>query len=286
MLFPAYSRENLKQWILNGSCLINDQTLQPKFKVKGGELINISAQLELRNQNWQAQDLPINIIYEDQDLLILNKPSNLVMHPAAGNWVGTLLNAILNHHPELKFLPRAGIVHRLDKDTTGLVIIAKTLLAYNNLVLQLKNRKITKVYEAIIIGQLIAGGTLNAPIGRHPRNRLKMDVIENGKPAITHYRVLKKFNNHTHIKLEIETGRTHQIRVHMNYIRHPIFGDRLYAPSRLENTQIKNFPRQALHAKELHFQHPTDGQDLHFNTVLPLDMQNLLDILNKENISR
>ncbi len=286
MLFPAYSRENLKQWILNGSCLINDQTLQPKFKVKGGELINISAQLELRNQNWQAQDLPINIIYEDQDLLILNKPSNLVMHPAAGNWVGTLLNAILNHHPELKFLPRAGIVHRLDKDTTGLVIIAKTLLAYNNLVLQLKNRKITKVYEAIIIGQLIAGGTLNAPIGRHPRNRLKMDVIENGKPAITHYRVLKKFNNHTHIKLEIETGRTHQIRVHMNYIRHPIFGDRLYAPSRLENTQIKNFPRQALHAKELHFQHPTDGQDLHFNTVLPLDMQNLLDILNKENFSR
>jgi len=286
VLFPAYSRENLKQWILNGSCLINDQTLQPKFKVKGGELINISAQLELRNQNWQAQDLPINIIYEDQDLLILNKPSNLVMHPAAGNWVGTLLNAILNHHPELKFLPRAGIVHRLDKDTTGLVIIAKTLLAYNNLVLQLKNRKITKVYEAIIIGQLIAGGTLNAPIGRHPRNRLKMDVIENGKPAITHYRVLKKFNNHTHIKLEIETGRTHQIRVHMNYIRHPIFGDRLYAPSRLENTQIKNFPRQALHAKELHFQHPTDGQDLHFNTVLPLDMQNLLDILNKENFSR
>ena len=286
MLFPAYSRENLKQWILNGSCLINDQTLQPKFKVKGGELINISAQLELRNQNWQAQDLPINIIYEDQDLLILNKPSNLVMHPAAGNWVGTLLNAILNHHPELKFLPRAGIVHRLDKDTTGLVIIAKTLLAYNNLVLQLKNRKITKVYEAIIIGQLIAGGTLNAPIGRHPRNRLKMDVIENGKPAITHYRVLKKFNNHTHIKLEIEKGRTHQIRVHMNYIRHPIFGDRLYAPSRLENTQIKNFPRQALHAKELHFQHPTDGQDLHFNTVLPLDMQNLLDILNKENFSR
>jgi len=286
VLFPAYSRENLKQWILNGSCLINDQTLQPKFKVKGGELINISALLELRNQNWQAQDLPINIIYEDQDLLILNKPSNLVMHPAAGNWVGTLLNAILNHHPELKFLPRAGIVHRLDKDTTGLVIIAKTLLAYNNLVLQLKNRKITKVYEAIIIGQLIAGGTLNAPIGRHPRNRLKMDVIENGKPAITHYRVLKKFNNHTHIKLEIETGRTHQIRVHMNYIRHPIFGDRLYAPSRLENTQIKNFPRQALHAKELHFQHPTDGQDLHFNTVLPLDMQNLLDILKNENFSR
>lgn len=279
-LFPEYSRENLKQWILDGSCLINNQILLPKYKVKGGESINITAHAKTKNQDWQAQDLPLNIVYEDQDILIINKPSNLVMHPASGNWTGTLLNALLNYHSELKFLPRAGIVHRLDKDTSGLVIIAKTLLAYNNLILQFKNHTIIKTYEAIILGQLIAGGTLNAPIGRHPHNRLKMDVIAYGKPAITHYRVLKKFKNHTHIKLEIETGRTHQIRVHMNHIHHPIFGDRLYAPSRLENTQIKNFPRQALHAKELRFKHPSSNKDLHFKIDLPQDMQTLLDTLS------
>lgn len=278
MLFPAYSRENLKQWILNGSCLINNQILAPKYKIKGGETVIITANLTVKNQEWLAQDLPLNIIYEDQDILVLNKPDNLVMHPGSGNWSGTLLNALLNYHPELKFIPRAGIVHRLDKNTSGIVIIAKTLPAYNNLIVQFKNRTIIKTYEAIIIGQLIAGGTLNAPIGRHPRQRLKMDITTTGKPAVTHYRVLKKFKNHTHVKLEIETGRTHQIRVHMNHINHPILGDRLYAP------RIKhNFPRTALHAKELRFKHPIDNRDLHFTLDLPKDLQDLLGTLNEHN---
>ncbi len=286
-MFPEYSRENLKQWILDGSCLINNQISSPKYKVKGGEKITIAATTKIKTQNWIPENLTLDIVYEDNDILILNKPSNMVMHPAAGNWHGTLLNALLHYNQELQFLPRAGIVHRLDKDTTGLVIVAKNLSSYNNLVLQLKNRMIIKVYEAVIIGQLIAGGTLNTTIGRHPRNRLKMDVIDTGKIAITHYRVLKKFKNHTHIRLEIETGRTHQIRVHMQYIRHPIVGDKLYAASQLENSQIKNFPRQALHAKELRFKHPATARDLHFNTNLPADMQNLLDMLtNQLNLSQ
>jgi 23S rRNA pseudouridine1911/1915/1917 synthase len=192
------------------------------------------------------------------------------MHPAAGNWQGTILNALLNYNMELNLLPRAGIIHRLDQDTTGLVIVAKNLLSYNQLILQQKNHEITKIYEAVVFGTLIAGGTINAPIGRHPRNRLKMDVIDNGKPAITHYRILKKFKNHTHIKLQLETGRTHQIRVHMQHINHPIVGDRLY--SKFSST----FPRQALHAKELSFKHPITNQDLCFTTSLPLDLQNLL----------
>jgi 23S rRNA pseudouridine1911/1915/1917 synthase len=270
ILFPEYSRENLKQWIIKGDCQVNNKILSPKIKVKGGEIVNISTKLTIQNQNWQPENLPLNIIYEDQDILILNKPSNIIMHPAAGNWQGTILNALLNYNMELNLLPRAGIIHRLDQDTTGLVIVAKNLLSYNQLILQQKNHEITKIYEAVVFGTLIAGGTINAPIGRHPRNRLKMDVIDNGKPAITHYRILKKFKNHTHIKLQLETGRTHQIRVHMQHINHPIVGDRLY--SKFSST----FPRQALHAKELSFKHPITNQDLCFTTSLPLDLQNLL----------
>lgn len=272
-LFPQYSRENIKQWIINGSCYIDNKTnkiLSPKTKVQGGEIINIAANLIIKNQNWQPENLPLNIIYEDLDILILNKPDNIVMHPAAGNWQGTILNGLLNYNSELKLLPRAGIIHRLDQNTTGLVIVAKNLTAYNNLTLQLKKHKITKIYEAILFGELIAGGTVNAPIGRHKSNRLKMDVLENGKPAVTHYRILQKFKNHTHVRIEIETGRTHQIRVHMKHIKHPIVGDKLYSKF------ISDFPRQALHAKELYFKHPTTNKDLHFIAELPQDIQNLL----------
>ena len=270
MLFPKYSRENLKQWIIKGHCQVNDKILSPKIKVQGGEIVNITTKLTLENKNWQPENLPLNIVYEDQDILILNKPSNIIMHPAAGNWQGTILNALLNYNPELNLLPRAGIIHRLDQNTTGLVIVAKNLIAYNQLILQQKNHEITKIYEAIVFGKLIYGGTINAPIGRHPRNRLKMAIIDNGKPAITHYRILQKFNNHTHIKLQLETGRTHQIRVHLQHIKHPIVGDKLYSKF------SSKFPRQALHAKELHFKHPLTNQDLSFTTDLPLDLQNLL----------
>ena len=269
-LFPTYSRENLKQWILNGHCQVNNKILLPKMKVQGGEIVDISTQLTIKNQNWQAENLPLNITYEDQDILILNKPSNIVMHPAAGKWQGTILNALLNYHEDLKFLPRAGIIHRLDQDTTGLVIVAKNLLAYNNLISQMKNHEIIKIYEAIVVGELIAGGTICAPIGRDQHNRLKLNVTANGKSAITHYRILKKFKKYTHIKIQIETGRTHQIRVHMKHIGYPIVGDPLYSK------YSSNFPRQALHAKELHFKHPKNGKNLDFIADLPIDLQNLL----------
>lgn len=273
LLFPEYSRENLKKWIISGECRIDNgdnKLLSPRTKVKGGEKINISGSLTFKNANWQGENVQLNIIYEDQDILILNKPSNIIMHPAAGNWQGTILNGLLNYNAELKLLPRAGIIHRLDQNTTGLVIIAKNLLAYNNLAAQLKNHEITKIYEAIVFGQMISGGTINAPIGRHKHNRLKMDIIEDGKSAITHYRILQKFKNHTHIKIQIETGRTHQIRVHMKHINHPIVGDRLYSKF------ISDFPRQALHAKELYFKHPVTNTKLQFTLELPEDLQNLL----------
>lgn len=277
-LFQEYSRENLKQWIINGDCYINNnKQLSPKIKVNGGEIVVITANLTIQNQNWQPENLPLNIIYEDEDILILNKPSNIIMHPAAGNWHGTILNALLHYNPELKLLPRAGIIHRLDQDTTGLVIIAKNLLAYNNLALQIKNHAVTKIYEAIIFGNLIAGGTIDAPIGRDKHNRLKMAVTPDGKQAITHYRILQKFKNYTHIKVQIETGRTHQIRVHMKHINYPIFGDKLY--SKFSNNLTNKFNRQALHAKELHFKHPSNNKELTFIAELPLDFQNLLKTL-------
>lgn len=275
-LFPQYSRENIKTWILNGDCLVNDKILLPKIKVNGGEIIKITTKLTIQNQNWQPENIPLNIVYEDQDLLILNKPSNIVMHPAAGNWQGTVLNALLHYNKELNLLPRCGITHRLDQHTTGLIIVAKTLLAYNKLILQFKNQEIIKIYEAIVFGRLIIGGKINAPIGRSKRHRLKMDIVPNGKPAITNYRILKKFKNHTYIRIQIATGRTHQIRVHMKHINHPIVGDKLYSKF------SSNFPRQALHAKELHFKHPITNKDLSFITALPPDLQNLLDSL--ENI--
>ena len=284
-LFPNYSRENLKQWILDGSCLVNNKTSKPKYKVKGGEFIDLNATLVNKNSEYLAENLPINIIYEDPDLLIIDKPPNLVVHPGAGRWQGTLLNGLLYHTPELKLIPRAGIIHRLDQDTTGLMIIAKTLVAYNNLIKQFKNRSIVKIYEAIVIGDLIAGGTINAPIGRDKFNRLKMSVTENGRSAITHYTVLKRFNKntnkYTYIKIKIETGRTHQIRVHCQHIKHPILGDKLYAKSKGINQIIKQFPRQALHAKELIFTHPITGNQVHFISDLPTDLQNLLALLEQ-----
>lgn len=277
-LFPEYSRENLKQWILNGDCYVNNNKhISPKTKVQGGEEVIINANLKVQNQNWQAEDLPIDIVYEDQDLLILNKPNNIVMHPAIGNWQGTILNALLHYDQNLKLLPRAGIIHRLDQDTTGLVIIAKSLLAYNNLILQLKNHEIVKIYETLVFGNLIAGGTINAPIGRDKNHRLKMVVTDQGKPAITHYRILQKFKHHTYLKVKIETGRTHQIRVHMQHIGYPIVGDQLYY--KFSNVLTNHFKRQALHAKELHFKHPITNKDLSFTAPLPLDLQNLLSLL-------
>ena len=285
ILFPEYSRENFKQWILDGSCLINNQKSKPKCKVQGGELVNIFAKNNTKTADWSPENLPLDIVYEDQDILVLNKPSKLVMHPAAGNWSGTLLNGLLNYYPKLHYLPRAGIIHRLDQNTTGLVVVTKNIASYNNLCLQMQQKEFIKIYEAILWGRLISGGKIDLPIGRHTSNRLKMAVVPHGKPAVTYYRIIKKFNHNTHVKLIIETGRTHQIRVHMQHIKHPIVGDPLYKSrssfADIKNPIISGFSRQALHATELGFKHPVTKESLHFKVDLPSDMQNLLYEINK-----
>ncbi len=269
-LFPEYSRERLKTWVLDGFCKVDGAVLRPRDKVAGGENVMISATLE-PEVTWEAEDLPLEIVYEDEDFLIINKQANVVVHPGAGNYAGTLVNALLNYAPELSNVPRAGIVHRLDKDTTGLLVVARNLSAHTSLVEQMQERSITRVYETVVHGLFLAGSTIDQPIGRHPKDRKKMAVVGNGREAITHYRVLKRFAKHTHLHVELETGRTHQIRVHMSHVKHPIIGDKTYAP-RLQH----NFPRQALHAKTLGFTHPTTGEYMEWTSELPTDMQELL----------
>ena len=275
-LFPTHSRERIKSWILAGECKVGGSVWRPKDKVVGLENIEIKAAL-VAQTDWQAEDLPLDIVYEDEQLLVINKPANCVVHPAAGNYSGTLVNALLHHDPGLTKIPRAGVVHRLDKDTTGLLVVAKTLAAHTSLVNQLQARTMTRIYEAIVVGIFPAGGTINKPIARHPTNRKKMSVQNNGKVAITHYRVLKKFNNHTHICVQLETGRTHQIRVHMAHVHHPVVGDKTYCRRALAPLYTCN--RQALHAKELALVHPTTGKQMSWQIPLPEDMLQLLDEL-------
>jgi 23S rRNA pseudouridine1911/1915/1917 synthase len=265
-----------------------DQLWCSKDKVKGGEQISIVAKVAIET-NWQPEDLPLNIIYEDESIIVLNKQNNLVVHPAVGNKSGTLVNALLNYCTNLQSLPRAGVVHRLDKDTTGLIVVAKTLAAYTSLVQQLQARTITRSYAAIVCGIMTAGGTVNAPIARHPRERLRMAVISSGKTAITHYRVTEKFAAHCLLNVELETGRTHQIRVHMAHIGYAILGDKLYAKrARLPKggseeliTSLQKFPRQALHAKELKFIHPTSQKLIEFAAPLPEDLLSILKLLRE-----
>lgn len=276
-LFPDYSRERLKSWVLAGQCHVNGTVMRPKDKVMGGERVVIKAAVEAAVQ-WQAEDLPLNIIYEDEDLIVINKNANVVVHPAAGNRAGTLVNALLNHDPQLINIPRAGIVHRLDKDTSGLLVVARNLTAHTSLITQLQERTVSRIYEAVVHGLFLAGGSIYEPIGRHPRERKKMAVVADGKPAITHYRVLQKFAKHTHIQVQLETGRTHQIRVHMAHLRHPIVGDQTYAP-RLQH----KFPRQALHAKSLRLMHPRTGLEIGWECPIPQDMQNLIKDLSQCN---
>lgn len=269
-LFPDYSRERLKHWLLSGKCQVDGLLLRPKDKVHGGEQVIISAEPE-QEVVWKGEDIPLDIVYEDEDLLIINKPANMVVHPAAGNRSGTLVNALLNHAPELIHVPRAGIVHRLDKDTTGLLVVARTLSAHTSLVEQLQARTVSRIYETVVHGIFLAGSTIDLPIGRHPKDRKRMAVVSDGKPAITHYRLLKRFPKHTHIQVQLETGRTHQIRVHMSHAKHPIVGDRTYA-GRIQH----NFPRQALHARRLTIIHPRTGIELSCEAPLPEDMLQLL----------
>ena len=269
-----------------GDLLVNSQRQVPKYKLLGGEILDLNTELAAEG-DWQAEDIPLNIVFEDDAILVINKSADFVVHPAAGNYSGTVLNALLHHCPSLVSVPRAGIVHRLDKDTTGLMVVAKTLQAHTHLVTQLQARTVRREYEAVVTGVVIAGGTVDQPVGRHAKQRTKMAVISDGKEARTHFKVLDRFDGHSHLRLKLETGRTHQIRVHMAHIKYPIVGDDVYAgrlrlhkgaSEELQNC-IKTFGRQALHAKELELLHPTTGELIGWSSELPEDMLNLLEAL-------
>jgi len=289
-LFPDYSRGQLTKWIKAGFVSVNQQqVIRPRDAVTGGEQIIINATIEVIDNTWTAEEISLNIIHEDDDVIIINKPAGMVVHPGAGNHDGTLVNALLNHAPQLETVPRAGIVHRIDKGTTGLLMIAKTLQAHNSLVTQLQEHTVLREYQAIAVGVLTAGGTVDEPIGRHHIDRKRMAVTNSGKPSITHFRVEQRFQAHTHIRCNLETGRTHQIRVHMAHIRHPLLGDSVYGGrfkfpkgvSEQCRDAIKDFNRQALHAGLLGFVHPRTGEEVSWRVDMPDDMQDMLAILAK-----
>ncbi|MBV1843020.1 MULTISPECIES: 23S rRNA pseudouridine(1911/1915/1917) synthase RluD [Photobacterium] len=289
-LFPDYSRSRIKEWILNGMVSVDGEVItKPRTKMMGGEELLVKAEIE-DEVRWVAQDIPLNIVYEDEYILVINKPRDFVVHPGAGTPDGTVLNALLHHCPTLTEVPRAGIVHRLDKDTTGLMVVAKTIQAQTRLVRALQKRKITREYEAIAIGKMTGGGTVEKPIGRHPTKRTCMAVNELGKPAITRFRVAEHFREHTRIVLRLETGRTHQIRVHMAYLNHPLVGDIIYGgrprPPRNASDELvmalRAFDRQALHARMLRLEHPITGELMEWRAPMPIDMIAMIDILRKD----
>ncbi|MCO7256490.1 23S rRNA pseudouridine(1911/1915/1917) synthase RluD [Dickeya oryzae] len=289
-LFPDYSRSRIKTWILEQRVQINGNMVdRPKEKVLGGESVAIDALIE-EDARWEAQPISLDIVYEDDDILVINKPRDLVVHPGAGNPDGTVLNALLHHYPEIADVPRAGIVHRLDKDTTGLMVVAKTVPAQTRLVESLQAREITREYEAVAIGTMTAGGTVDEPIARHSTKRTHMAVHPMGKPAVTHYRIMEHFRAHTRLRLRLETGRTHQIRVHMAHINHPLVGDPLYGgrprlPKGASDEFIetlRNFDRQALHATMLRLYHPISGIQMEWHAPLPQDMVDLIAALKTD----
>lgn len=287
-LFPDYSRAQLQQWIKAGQVTVDNHTLRPSSKVLAGQNIAIVAET-LQQQDWQGQDLPLNIVYEDAAILVINKPPGLTVHPGAGQPDHTLVNALLHYDPRLSELPRAGIVHRLDKNTSGLLVIARDRVAHHALVKQLQQHQVKREYQALVDGVIISGGTISAAIDRHGLQRTKMAVRENGKPAVTHYRILERFAHHTLLLVQLETGRTHQIRVHMAYIHHPIVGDPTYGRLKLpaqcsENLKsvLGNFKRQALHAWRLELRHPYSGQVMNWQIEMPQDMHDLLQSLRLE----
>ncbi|WP_057832312.1 23S rRNA pseudouridine(1911/1915/1917) synthase RluD [Colwellia sp. TT2012] len=291
IMFPDYSRSRIKEWILAGQVQVNSKVLtRPREKMYGGEVVDINAKVEAELR-FEPQNIPLNIVYEDDDILVINKPVGLVVHPGAGNPNGTLLNALLHHYPQIDVVPRAGIVHRLDKDTTGLMVIAKTIAAQTNLVEAMQLREITREYEAIACGVMTAGGVVDAPIGRHSTKRTQMAVSFVGRPSVTHYRVLEKYRLHTRLRLRLETGRTHQIRVHMSHITHPLVGDPVYGgrPRPPKNStpellmKLRNFKRQALHAAMLSLFHPITGEEMTWHADLPADFVELIELLQEDN---
>jgi len=286
-LFPAYSRARLQEWIRSGALTLDGQPARPRDRLRGGEMLVLAAELEPVVEN-RPQPLPLDVLHADEHLLVINKPAGLVVHPAAGHPDGTLVNGLLYHYPELEALPRAGLVHRLDKDTTGVMVVARSLPAHHGLVAALQARRVLREYEAVTWGIMVGGGTLTTAHGRHPRDRKRMAVLQQGgREAITHYRVLQHFAHHSHVQCRLETGRTHQIRVHMAHLHHPLVGDPSYggrrrlppgAPPALRRA-IAAFDRQALHARRLGLVHPVTGQAMEWEAARPRDLAGLLAAL-------
>ncbi|WP_032093785.1 23S rRNA pseudouridine(1911/1915/1917) synthase RluD [Necropsobacter rosorum] len=289
-MFPDYSRSRLKARIENNAVLVNGEIINvPRSKVYGGEQIEVRIEAD-DDTRFEAENLPLNIVYEDEHILVLNKPKALVVHPGAGNPKGTVLNALLYHYPSIAEVPRAGIVHRLDKDTTGLMVVAKTIPAQTKLVRDLQKRKITREYEAVAYGIMTQGGSVDEPMARHPTKRTQMAVHPLGKPAVTHYRIMERFRNYTRLRLRLETGRTHQIRVHMAHIAHPLLGDQTYGgrPRPPKNASdaflsvLRDFKRQALHAVMLRLNHPVSGELMEWHAPLPDDFVQLIEALKAD----
>jgi len=288
-LFAEYSRSRLATWIKSGAATLDGAVVPPRQIVLGGEQVAIEVRPE-REIAAEAEDIALDIRYEDADVLVVAKPAGLVVHPGAGNPAGTLQNALLHHEPKLAQIPRGGIVHRLDKDTSGLMVVARSMRAHTSLVEQLSERDVHRQYAAIVYGAMVAGGRVDAPIGRHPRDRLKQAVREDGREAVTHYRVRERFRSMTLVECRLETGRTHQIRVHMAYVKHPLVGDPQYGgllklpkgadPGLIE--ALRGFRRQALHAEKLEFAHPKTGKPVTFEAELPQDMRDLLAALRAD----
>ncbi len=288
-LCPEFSRGRLQHWIETGQVLVDGAPRRSRDKVWGGEALCLEAVLEPETAD-APQDIPLRVVFEDDQILVIDKPAGLVVHPAAGNRDGTLLNALLHHAPALAALPRGGIVHRLDKDTSGLLVVAKTLSAHCSLVEQLRGRSVHREYRALVQGEILTGGSVEAPIGRHPTQRTRMAVVPKGRHALTHYRVLERYPGHTLLAVELETGRTHQIRVHLAHLRHPLVGDTTYGArprppagcSQPLRAALQGFPRQALHAFRLGLGHPESGEPSSFEAPLPDDLAGLIECFRAE----
>ena len=291
-LFPEYSRSRLSAWIKSGDVLLDGAAVRPRDPVRGGETVSLQAVLEDQTRA-EPEDIPLQVLYEDSEVFVLDKPAGLVVHPGAGNPDGTLVNALLYRDPALVALPRAGIVHRLDKDTSGVMVVARTLPAHTALVAQLSAREVHRQYLAVVVGALVSGGTAHAAIDRHPRDRIRMAVREDGRDAVTHFRLRERFRAHTLLECRLETGRTHQIRVHMAHLKHPIVGDPMYGGAlKLPRgaseglvAALRGFKRQALHAETLEFVHPASGEPVRVSAPVPADLQGLLAALRADSVA-
>lgn len=289
-LMPDYSRSRLKQWLLDGKILLDGQQVKPKTRVHSEQKLELNVHVADISDECLAEDIPLNIVYQDESLIVVNKPAGLVVHPAAGHRQGTLQNALLFFDKTLADVPRAGIVHRLDKDTSGLMVVARTLVAHKYLVEQIQQRDVHREYQTLVHGVMTGGGTVDQPIGRHAHDRVRMTVREDGRPSVTHYRVLDRYRVYTHLHVELETGRTHQIRVHMQHLRHSVVGDPVYSGrSRLPASAdenfiklLKDFKRQALHAWRLSLKHPETGELIQWEAPLPEDMVNLIAAMKED----